>query len=116
MHLQKHIYSVTTFVNQLIVFILSSKFYRIWTVVVCIIVVTKQNLVVVCIIVVTKQNLVVVCITQICPNQSRSLGYVNFSFEETDTHRSTWSLSQAFPLNASGNTQSSCTQRHSSSF
>lgn len=70
--------------NQIILFILSSKFYRIWTVVVCII---EE----------TKQNLVVICITEICPNLSPSLGYVNFSFEETDTHPSTWSLSQPFP-------------------
>ena len=83
---------------------------------VCTIEDTTQNLVMVCIFDVTKQNLVVVCIIEICPNQSRSLGYFNYSFEETDTHRSTWSLSQAFHLNASGNTQSSCTQRHSSSF
>jgi hypothetical protein len=96
--------------HRLKLFTLSSKFYRIWTEMVRTIKVTKQSLVAVCITDVTKHNLVVVCITEVCPNHSRSSGYANITVEERDTRRSTYSLSQGFPLNASGNTQTSCTQ------
>jgi hypothetical protein len=78
---------------------------------VCITDFTKHNLVAVCITDVTKHNLVAVCITEICPNRSRSSGYVNFNVEERNKHRPTWGLSQVLPLNAYG-THKPLVRRH----